>query len=174
MSQVQGGRANTLLGYPADARLLIFNADDLGMCHAVNAAIIRTLQEDVVQSTTIMVPCPWALHAMEFLAEHPGIPFGVHLTLISEWPSYRWGPRCSRNRVPTLVDESGFFYPYDRMAAFLAQAWIRNTSCPRAEGLPRCSSQGIWARLARNYLARRDEVPIPTLLAEIEGRQLPA
>jgi predicted glycoside hydrolase/deacetylase ChbG (UPF0249 family) len=101
---------------------LIINADDLGMCHAVNAAIMRTLQEGVVQSTTIMVPCPWALHALEFLAEHPGIPFGVHLTLISEWPSYRWGPRCSRDRVPTLVDESDFFYPYDRMAEFLAQA----------------------------------------------------
>jgi len=122
MSRGQEGRANALLGYPADARLLIINADDLGMCHAVNEAIMRALQEGVAQSTTIMVPCPWALHAMERLAERHGIPFGVHLTLISEWPSYRWGPRCSRDRVPTLVDESGFLYPYERMAEFLAQA----------------------------------------------------
>ncbi|MDF2760830.1 MAG: hypothetical protein K0S99_3465, partial [Thermomicrobiales bacterium] len=28
-------RANELLGYPADARLLIVNADDFGVYHAV-------------------------------------------------------------------------------------------------------------------------------------------
>jgi len=37
------GATNQLLGYPDDARLLIFNADDFGMCHAVNKAIVGTL-----------------------------------------------------------------------------------------------------------------------------------
>ncbi len=36
---------NRLLGYPADARLLIINADDFGMCHATNAAIPRAVIE---------------------------------------------------------------------------------------------------------------------------------
>src|SRR5262245_46805989 len=34
-SDVSNLRANELLGYPADARLLIVNADDLGAYHAV-------------------------------------------------------------------------------------------------------------------------------------------
>ena len=34
------GQTNRLLGYPPDARLLIINADDFGMCHAVNQAIV--------------------------------------------------------------------------------------------------------------------------------------
>ncbi len=38
------GQTNRLLGYPEDARLLIINADDFGMCHAVNEAIIRRLE----------------------------------------------------------------------------------------------------------------------------------
>ena len=121
MSQVQKSETNRLLGYPADARLLIINADDLGMCHAINAAILRSLKEGVVCSTTVMVPCPWALHAMQMLSDHPDISFGVHLTLISDTANYRWGPLTSRDKVPSLVDESGYFYLYGRIPEFLAQ-----------------------------------------------------
>ncbi len=82
------GQTNRLLGYPVDARLLIINADDFGMCNAVNEAIFRTLEERVVCSTSLMVPCPWALHAMHFLRDHPEIPFGVHLTVICDADNY--------------------------------------------------------------------------------------
>ena len=41
MSQSHQRLANRLLGYPDDARLLIVNADDLGMCLSINEAILR-------------------------------------------------------------------------------------------------------------------------------------
>jgi predicted glycoside hydrolase/deacetylase ChbG (UPF0249 family) len=68
-----------------------------------------------------MAPCPWALHAMHFLADHPDIPFGVHLTVISEWGDYRWGPLTSRDNVPSLIDTAGYFYRFEDMPEFLAQ-----------------------------------------------------
>lgn len=114
-------RCNQLLGYPADARLLIINADDFGMCHSVNEAIMAALTAGIVRSTTLMVPCPWALHAMRFLRSHPEISFGVHLTVISDWADYRWGPVTSRDRVPSLIDKAGYFYNFDQMPEFLAQ-----------------------------------------------------
>ena len=114
-------QTNQLLGYPADARLLIINADDFGMCHSVNEAIIGTLNKGIVRSTTLMVPCPWALFAMHFLVNHPEIPFGVHLTVISEWFNYRWGPTTPREKVPTLVNKSGYFYNFEQMPELLAQ-----------------------------------------------------
>lgn len=125
-SLVSIGRTSQYLGYPADARLLIVNADDFGMCHAVNAAIIGTLRAGIVHSTTLMVPCPWALHAMHFLADHPEIPFGVHLTAIAEWPDYRWGPLTAREKVPSLLDkglpgQARYFYDFEHMPQFLAQ-----------------------------------------------------
>lgn len=113
-------QANRLLGYPADARLLIINADDFGMCNSTNEAIMRTLREDLVCSTSLMVPCPWALHAMHYLTEYPEIPFGVHLTAISDSVNNRWRPVAARERVPSLVDRDGYFYNFDAMPAFLA------------------------------------------------------
>lgn len=115
------GQTNRLLGYPVDARLLIINADDLGMCHSVNEAVFRALNEGVLRSTTLMVPCPWALHAMHFFADHPEIPFGVHLTAISDWVDYRWGPVTPREQVPSLINPAGYFYNFEHMPEFLAQ-----------------------------------------------------
>jgi predicted glycoside hydrolase/deacetylase ChbG (UPF0249 family) len=115
-------QTNRLLGYPVDARLLVINADDFGMCNAINEAIFRTLKEGVVRSTSLMVPCPWALHAMRFLANHPEIPFGVHLTVISDGVDYRWGPVTPRDKVSSLIDTAGYFYRFERMPEFLAQA----------------------------------------------------
>ncbi len=121
MTLLNHGQTNRLLGYPGDARLLIINADDFGMCHAINEAIFRALKKGVLRSTTLMVPCPWALHAMHFLADHPEIPFGIHLTVISEWIDYRWGPLTSREKVPSLIDKAGYFYNFEHMPEFLAQ-----------------------------------------------------
>lgn len=112
---------NRHLGYPPDARLLIINADDFGMCHATNAAIFRALTEGVVTSTTLMVPCAWAPEAMRLLAENPSIPFGVHLTAIGDGLDYRWQPLTAREKVPSLVDETGHFYNSERMSEFFAQ-----------------------------------------------------
>lgn len=117
-------QTNRLLGYPDDARLLIVNADDFGMCHAVNEAILRTLLDGVATSTTLMAPCPWAPHAMRLLKEHPEIPFGVHLTLVSDFGIYRWGPLASRDRVPSLIDETGTFFRYERIPVLLARAVV--------------------------------------------------
>jgi predicted glycoside hydrolase/deacetylase ChbG (UPF0249 family) len=113
-----------LLGVPEDARLLIINADDLGSCHANNAAILEGLTRGIVSSTTVMTPCPGAPEALRMLQQHPGIPFGVHLTLISEFESYRWGPLSSREDVSSLIDRDGHLHGFQSRDELLAQARI--------------------------------------------------
>ncbi|MCX6046998.1 MAG: polysaccharide deacetylase family protein [Chloroflexi bacterium] len=117
-------QTNRQLGYPADARLLLINADDFGMCHAINVAIFRALTEGVVRSTTLMMPCPWALHAIHLLKEHPDLAFGVHLAVICDTVDYKFGPLTPKEKVPSLLDETGYFYSFERMAEFLAQAQL--------------------------------------------------
>jgi chitin disaccharide deacetylase len=68
---VQKNFANGILGYGDDARLLIVNADDLGMSKSVNDAIFRAIREGVVRSTSLMVPGPEAREAMRRLRDDP-------------------------------------------------------------------------------------------------------
>ena len=60
-------RSSELLGFPRDARVLIINADDFGMYHAVNAAVIRSIEEGIASSCSLMAPCPAAPYAMRLL-----------------------------------------------------------------------------------------------------------
>lgn len=119
---------NQLLGYPGDARLLIVNADDFGMCHGVNEAVVDALTAGVVRSTSLMVPCAWGIHAARFLADHPETPFAVHLTAVGDGAVYRWGPVTAAEKVPSLVDPASggrYFFTFDQMVARLADLDLR-------------------------------------------------
>jgi len=99
-----------LLGYSEDARLLIVNADDFGMCHAENVATVEGLESGAYCCATVMVPCPWFHDVVEFARRAPHADLGVHLTQTSEWTTYKWGPVLGSAAVPSLVDAGGFFY----------------------------------------------------------------
>jgi len=98
------------LGYPADAKLLIVHADDLGMSHSVNLATIKGFESGLVNSGSIMVPCPWFSEIAAYARANPQADLGLHLTLTSEWTSFRWGPVTSKDRVSSLLDKNGYFH----------------------------------------------------------------
>lgn len=101
------------LGLPPGARAVILNADDFGMCHAANTAIMQLLPTGRIDSATVMVPCAWAPEALAFAASRTDLDVGVHLVLTSEWTRYRWRPLTGT--ATTLVDDAGFF-PADVLA----------------------------------------------------------
>src|SRR5215217_7251520 len=105
------------LGLPADAKLLIIHADDLGMSHSVNAASIKSFESGLVNSGSIMVPCPWFAEIASYARSHVEADLGLHLTLTSEWKFFRWGPVLSKDRVATLLDRDGYLHPTEVEAA---------------------------------------------------------
>ncbi len=98
-----------LLGFASDARVLLVNADDFGMCHAENAATVEGLDTGAYDSATVMVPCPWFKDTAGYARRNPKADIGVHITHTSEWEIYKWGPVSGPGEVPRLVLGDGFF-----------------------------------------------------------------
>ncbi|TAM81443.1 MAG: ChbG/HpnK family deacetylase [Acidobacteria bacterium] len=98
------------LGYPPDSKLLIIHADDLGVAHSQDMASFKALEERAVTAASVMVPCPWFTEVADFAKLHPDMDIGLHLTLTSEWKTYRWGPVAPRDQVASLLDPNGYFY----------------------------------------------------------------
>jgi len=107
-AQAPGKSVQERLGYPANARLLILHADDFGMNHSVNRAIIEALDNHWITSASILVPCPWFLEAAAYGKAHPEADLGIHQALNSEWTTFRWGPVSSKDQVPSLLDKDGY------------------------------------------------------------------
>ena len=101
----------TKLGYAADAKLLIIHADDLGVSHSENMASIEAIENGSVNSASVMMPTPWVLEVANYAKKNATThDFGLHLVLSSEWKNYRWGPVSSIEKVPSLVNEFGYFH----------------------------------------------------------------
>jgi chitin disaccharide deacetylase len=97
------------LGYPAGSKLLILHADDLGVAHSEDIASFDALDRRAVSSASIMMPTPWVTEVAAYARAHPNADLGLHLTLTSEWQTYRWGSVESKDRVPSLLDSAGTF-----------------------------------------------------------------
>ena len=95
---------NEALGHPDDAKLVVLSCDDLGAFHASNEGVLQAMRTGVATCASLMVPAPWARHAVQHL--QPGDDIGVHLTLVSEHPEYRWGPLTY---APSLESGDGGF-----------------------------------------------------------------
>ncbi len=91
-------------------RKLIIHADDGGLCHSINRAIIEALKAGIVTSTSLMVPCPAFDEIADYFSNNPQHDVGVHFTLTCGYSPKPWGPVSGKHKVPSLVDANGYFW----------------------------------------------------------------
>ncbi len=103
-------------------RRLIINADDFGLCEAVNRAVAQAHREGVLTSATIMANMPAAEDAVKTAKEMPGLGVGVHLNLSEA------APLSKDESVRSLVDRAGgfAFSPYVLSVLSMGVHRIRN------------------------------------------------
>jgi predicted glycoside hydrolase/deacetylase ChbG (UPF0249 family) len=105
------------LGHPANAKLLIIHADDLGAAHSVDAASFDALDKGAISSASIMMPTPWVTEVAAYARAHPNADLGLHLTLTAEWETFRWGSISPADKVSSLLDSTGTFPSEDSVVA---------------------------------------------------------
>lgn len=84
-------------------RRLIVNADDFGLSHSVNEAVIRAHRDGILTSASLMVNEPGFAEAVQLAKENPGIGVGLHLTLLHGHSS------LAQEKIPGLVNSRGEF-----------------------------------------------------------------
>ena len=138
------------LGFADDNRVVIIHADDIGMCQASLEAFAELTEFGLVSSGAVMVPCPWFLAVAEYCREHPSVDMGVHLTLTSEWPTYRWGPISTRDPESGMMDEQGYFHRGSQAVAEMADVEAVQTEL--AAQLARALEAGIDVTHIDNHM----------------------
>lgn len=159
---------NNILGYQDDTRLLILNADDFGFCSAVNQGIMEVLEAGLVRSTSLMMPCPAARQAVEYLLAQPQVSVGVHLTAISDPIHHRWGPLLPKEKVPSLVDQAGYFYDFDGRHSRMSEIDLGELELEFRAQIEAVLAAGLHPdHLDWHSLRIRDWTPIPALITQL-------
>ncbi|MGE0018853.1 MAG: polysaccharide deacetylase family protein [Draconibacterium sp.] len=95
------------LGFPKGKKVLLLHCDDAGMCTEANAGVQHYIKSGDILSAAVMMPCKNAEEMVEWAKKHPNADIGVHLTLTSEWKTYRWSTLTDPKKVPGLIDPEG-------------------------------------------------------------------
>src|SRR5690554_369694 len=95
------------LGFPKGKKVLLLHMDDLGMSPEANDAGKFYIANDHILSGAVMMPCDDAEPFIEWVKNVPKADIGVHLTLTSEWKTWRWAPLSNPEEVPGLIDPEG-------------------------------------------------------------------
>ncbi len=90
-------------------RGLIVNADDFGCSPRVSQAILRSHDEGIVTSTTVMVTTPYTKDYWSSLQKRVNLEVGLHIVVASSEPMK---PCLPAKEIPTLVDAQGLFRPH--------------------------------------------------------------
>jgi predicted glycoside hydrolase/deacetylase ChbG (UPF0249 family) len=92
---------------------VIFNADDFGLCEAVNQGVAAAFDHGVVRSASILPTGEAFEQAVELARARPRLDIGVHLSLTQTRPVSR------PEEIPSLIGKDGDFLPTWR--AFLSR-----------------------------------------------------
>lgn len=82
---------------------LIVNADDFGLSHSVNEAVVRAHREGVLTSASLMVSEPGFAEAVKLAKGNPRLGVGLHLTLLLGHST------LPPEKIPGLVNARGEF-----------------------------------------------------------------
>jgi hopanoid biosynthesis associated protein HpnK len=88
---------------PAAASRLVVNADDFGLSHSLNEAVIRAHREGILTTASLMVNESGFEEAVKLAKENPELGVGLHLTLLHGHST------LPHDKIPGLVNARSEF-----------------------------------------------------------------
>jgi chitin disaccharide deacetylase len=86
-----------------ERRRLIVNADDFGLSHSVNQAVIQAHRDGILTTASLMVNESGFEEAVRLAKDNPGLGVGLHLTLLHGHSA------LSAEKIPGLANPRGEF-----------------------------------------------------------------
>ena len=177
-------------------RLLVVNADDLGLSIGVNTGILYAARHGIVTSASLMVRGPAAVEAARAVRARPGLSVGLHLDL-AEWEhdGQQWRPRYQvvdtddaaavavelgrqldrfvalTGRAPTHLDSHQHVHRSEPVAALVTAAGVR-LGVPVRGVSPQLSYRGDFYGQTGKGEPYRNALSVAALTAVLES--LPA
>lgn len=90
-------------------KYILVRGDDFGNSRSSSEAIMAAHRCGLLRNASVIVTCPAVREAAVKYAKTPGLVFGLHATLTSEWDRVRWGPVLPAEQVSSLVRKDGTF-----------------------------------------------------------------
>ncbi len=171
------------LGFSQDDKVVILHIDDMGFSHAANVGAFECLDFGIASCGSVIVPAPWFLEAAAIARRNPQYDIGVHLTLTSEYNTYRW-------RALSSVDPNTGLLAEDRCLWKTTEEAISNIKAEAAEVEMRSQIElalqsGIDVthidthmgtvmdpKFIQSYLTLSNDYRIPAFLPNISKEQL--
>ncbi len=97
------------LGYPAETRVLILHANDLGVAYEFNRPVEEALQSGALTSASVVTAAPWFGQCREWIKGKHDLDLGISLSFLNPKSALQWGPVAPDELVPSLLTPEGCF-----------------------------------------------------------------
>lgn len=140
---------------PATGKALIAHVDDIGFCSASFEAFKDLVGAGLVRSGSVMPISPFLSEIAVWQRQNPEPELGVHITLTSEWPTYRWGPVGTPSL--DLLDQCGFLH--STREAVVENALSSSVRDETLSQLRRCQQAGLQCTHMDSHMYVNLQVP---------------
>jgi hypothetical protein len=97
------------LGYPAETKVLILHANDLGVAYEFSRPIEDALQAGTLTSASVVTAAPWFGQCQEWAHGKQAFDLGISLSFVNPKTAFQWGPVAPDELVPSLLTPEGCF-----------------------------------------------------------------
>lgn len=171
------------MGYEADDKVVITHIDDIASSHSANVASFECLDFGVAKCGSIISVSSWLMEVAKIFKQNKDYDLGVHLTLTSEYDTYRWRPLSTNDQDSGLFDTEGYLWrtsqeatakikPHTAELEMRAQIDIAINNGIDITHIDSHMGTVLFPKYIQNYLNLSKEYRIPAFFPRVPKKQL--